>query len=108
MRAFLAALTLCALTAMAHAAVASCYGNEHHQIRTAQGQPYDPRLLTAAHRSAAFGSRWRITNVRNGRSVVVQINDRGPYVKGRDLDLSLGACRAIGLSLGQVSMERVF
>ena len=100
----LAALMLCALASPAYAVTASCYGNENHQIRTAQGYPYNPWLLTAAHKTLPFGTKLRIGY--HGRSVVVRINDRGPYVHGRDLDLSLGACRVLGLSLGNVSMER--
>ncbi len=105
MRPFLAALMLCALASPAYAVTASCYGNENHQIRTAQGYPYNPWLLTAAHKTLPFGTKLRIGY--HGRSVVVRINDRGPYVHGRDLDLSLGACRVLGLSLGNVSMERL-
>lgn len=85
--------------------VASCYGREHHQFRTATGENYNPNLLTAAHRTLPFGTRLTVTNDANGRSVTVTINDRGPFVRGRELDLSLGACRAIGLRLGRVSVQ---
>lgn len=76
--------------------VASCYGNENGQNRTATGEHYDPRGLTAAHRTLPFGTLVRVTSLRTGESVVVRINDRGPFVRGRSIDLSLGACRAIG------------
>lgn len=106
MRAILAAAMLCAAS-IAHAEVASCYGNEHGQLRTAAGARYDPWGLTAAHRTLPFGTRLRVTNTRNGRSVIVTINDRGPFVRGRVIDLSLGACRAIGNSgLAEVRLDR--
>jgi rare lipoprotein A len=105
MRTFLAALIFCASLSAAHAAVASCYGRENHQFRTAQGKPYDPSLLTAAHRTLPFGTTVRVT-LRNGRFVTVRINDRGPYVRGRDIDLSLGSCRALGFSgVAPVSLQ---
>ena len=64
---------------------------------TASGEPYRPEALTAAHRSLPLGSRVRVTNVQNGRSVVVRINDRGPFRPGRVIDLSRAAARRIGL-----------
>lgn len=63
---------------------------------TASGAPYDPEALTAAHRTLPMGSRVRVTNLRNTRSVIVRINDRGPFAPGRCLDLSAAAMRAIG------------
>ena len=112
MRRLVIAATICASVlatlAPARAVIASCYGNEHHQFRTAQGHPYNPWGLTAAHRSLPFGTRLRVTNNRNGASAIVRITDRGPFVHGRSLDLSLGACRAIGNSgLANVSWEIV-
>jgi rare lipoprotein A len=98
MRAILAALIFCLVVTSARAETASCYGTEHGQTRTAQGKPYDPRGLTAAHRTLPFGTRVRVTNLGNGRSVTVTINDRGPFVRGRAIDLSLGSCRALGFS----------
>ncbi|MGH3682480.1 MAG: septal ring lytic transglycosylase RlpA family protein, partial [Natronosporangium sp.] len=62
---------------------------------TASGEPFDPEALTAAHLSWAFDTRVRVTNPATGQSVVVRINDRGPYVDGRCLDLSRGAFREI-------------
>ena len=62
--------------------------------------------MTAAHRTLPFGTRVRVTNTRNNQSVVVRINDRGPFVKGRSIDLSSGAARAIGMGgAGNVRME---
>jgi rare lipoprotein A len=65
--------------------------------RTASGQPFDPEGLTAAHRTLPFGTKLTVTNPRTGRSVVVVVNDRGPFTHGLSLDLSRGAARAIGL-----------
>lgn len=99
MRALLAALIFCALAWPARAQIASCYGREHQQWRTASGTAYNPAQLTAAHRSWPFGTRVRVTNLHNGRSVTVLVNDRGPAAwTHRAIDLSLAACRAIGNS----------
>ena len=64
---------------------------------TASGQPFNPRGMTAAHRTLPFGTRLNVTNPRTGKTVNVLINDRGPFVRGVSLDLSLGAAQAIGL-----------
>lgn len=76
---------------------ASYYGSELAGSRTATGEVFDPNQLTAAHRTLPLGSRVRVTNDRNGESVVVRINDRGPYHGNRVIDLSAAAARAIGL-----------
>jgi rare lipoprotein A len=65
--------------------------------RTASGQQFDPRAMTAAHRTLPFGTHLTVTNPRTGKSVIVLVNDRGPFVSGVSLDLSLGAAQAIGL-----------
>ena len=65
--------------------------------RTANGEVYDPKKLTAASRTLPFGTRVRVTNARNGRSVVVRINDRGPFIKGRTIDLSRRAAEELGI-----------
>ncbi len=65
---------------------------------TANGEHFRPMGLTCAHRRMAFGTRLRVTNLRNGRSVIVRVNDRGPFIRGRVLDLSLGAANAIGMN----------
>lgn len=75
---------------------ATWYGAHHHGLRTASGETFDMRALTAAHRSLPFGTRLRVTNLDNGKSVQVRVNDRGPHVRGRMLDLSYAAARAIG------------
>ncbi|MCA9789447.1 MAG: septal ring lytic transglycosylase RlpA family protein [Cyanobacteria bacterium HKST-UBA06] len=76
---------------------ASWYGPGFHGRRTANGERFDMDSLTAAHRTLPFNTRVKVTNVRNGKSVVVRINDRGPYAHGRVIDLSKGAAREIGL-----------
>jgi rare lipoprotein A len=64
---------------------------------TASGEAFKPMGLTAAHRKLPFGTKLKVTNIRNGQSVIVRVNDRGPFIKGRLLDLSLGAAKIIGL-----------
>ena len=76
--------------------MASWYGKAHHGRPTASGETYDMHALTAAHRSLPLGTRVLVTNVQNGRSVEVRINDRGPFVRGRILDLSYAAARELG------------
>ena len=65
---------------------------------TANGEHFHPLGLTCAHRRFAFGTKLKVTNLRNGRSVIVRVNDRGPFISGRVLDLSLGAANAIGMN----------
>jgi len=72
--------------------------------RTASGEPFNPNAFTAANRTLPFGTRLHLTNPRNGRSVVVRINDRGPFVRGRSLDVSKGAAVALGM-IGQGTAE---
>ena len=88
--------------------VASWYGERFHGRSTASGDVFDHLALTAAHRYLSFGTQVRVTNLHNGKSVVVTINDRGPYVRGRVIDLSSGAATAIGLKdrgIGSVKLE---
>ena len=77
--------------------LASFYGAKFNGRRTASGEKYNHNALTAAHKTLPFGSKVQVTNVRNGKSVVVRINDRGPFVKGRIIDLSKAAAKQIGL-----------
>lgn len=77
--------------------MASYYGNELAGKRTASGEKFDPHGLTAAHRTLAFGSKVRVTNLANGKDVIVRINDRGPWGGGRVIDISLGAAKKIGM-----------
>ncbi len=76
---------------------ASYYGREFDGRKTANGETYDMHALTAAHRSLPFGTRVKVTDIETGRSVVVRINDRGPWARGRILDLSFEAARRIGM-----------
>ena len=77
--------------------VASYYGKEHHGKKTANGEIFDMHQLTAAHRSLPFGSQVKVTNLSNQRSVIVRINDRGPYYQGRIIDLSLAAAERLDM-----------
>lgn len=77
--------------------MASYYGNEFAGKRTASGEKFDPNGLTAAHRTLAFGSKLRVTNLSNGKDVIVRVNDRGPWGRGRVIDISLGAAKQIGM-----------
>ena len=88
---------------------ASYYGNEPGEggPLTANGERYNSSELTAAHRTLPFGTRVRVTSPNTGRSVVVRINDRGPFVGGRIIDLSVGAARAIGLTNSGVGTVRM-
>ncbi len=74
---------------------ASWYGKKWHGRKTASGEPFDRRKLTAAHKRLPFGTIVRVTNLRNRRSVRVRINDRGPYIKGRIIDVSEAAARRL-------------
>ncbi|WP_231489598.1 septal ring lytic transglycosylase RlpA family protein [Billgrantia saliphila] len=79
---------------------ASFYADRYHGRRTASGEAYDRNALTAAHRSLPFGTRVRVTRLDNGRETVVRINDRGPFVRGRVIDLSRRAAEELNM-LGQ-------
>ena len=86
--------------------IASVYANKFQGRRTANGEVYNGQALTAAHPSLPFGSRVQVTSLTNGKSVVVRINDRGPFVSGRIIDLSSAAAQAIKLrGLMQVEVE---
>ena len=76
---------------------ASWYGPKFHGKNTANGEVYDQMALTAAHKYLSFGTLLKITNPKNGKSVIVRINDRGPYIEGRELDLSKGAAIELGI-----------
>src|SRR5512141_994968 len=91
-----AALIAGSTSAMAESGIASVY--VHSGSKTASGERANPAGLTAAHRTLAFGTHVRVTNRRNGRSVTVRINDRGPFVRGRVIDVTPAAARALGFS----------
>jgi rare lipoprotein A len=79
--------------------IASVYSYKNH-TRTASGESINPTSMVAAHRTLRFGTQVRVTNRRNGKSVVVRIIDRGPFIRGRIIDLSPAAAREIGLGWG--------
>ncbi|QTD45957.1 septal ring lytic transglycosylase RlpA family protein [Ottowia testudinis] len=78
--------------------VASWYGPGFHGRRTANGEKFDMHELTAAHKTLPFGTRVLVHNPRTGKEVVVRINDRGPFIKGRVIDLSKAAAKALGFN----------
>lgn len=84
------------LAANAQSGVASVYA--YSASKTASGERASPHAMTAAHRTLPFGSKVRVTNLRNGRSTVVRINDRGPFVRGRIIDVTPAAAHALGFS----------
>ena len=89
---------------------AAWYGRVFQGRRTANGEVFDARALTAAHRRLPFGSLVRVTNLANGKSVVVRVNDRGPWHADRVIDLSYAASKALGMlraGVGRVRLETV-
>jgi len=85
----------------------SYYGREFFHRRTASGERLDPNELTAAHRTLPFGTRVRVTNLENGRRVVVRINDRGPFKKGRVLDVTPAVARRLGFAQAGLAHVRL-
>jgi len=77
--------------------MASYYGHELAGNRTASGERFNPKAMTAAHRTLPLGTKLKVTNKKNGKSVIVRVNDRGPFVKKRLIDLSLGAAQKISM-----------
>lgn len=86
---------------------ASFYGSRHHGKRTASGEPFDQHGLTAAHRTLPFGTRVMVTNLKNDRSVVVRINDRGPHTRGRLIDVSRAAAQQLEMIRSGTARVRV-
>jgi len=84
---------------------ASYYSNKFNGRRTASGERFDNKKLTAAHRKFAFGTKVRVTNLRNGRSIIVKINDRGPHVRSREIDLSRRAFMYLASNKGGGEMR---
>ncbi len=90
--------------------IASWYGRRYHGRRTASGEIYDMNSATAAHPTLPFGTRVRVTNLDNGRAVVLRINDRGPFVRGRIIDVSRRAAQVLGLiqtGTARVRVQRI-
>jgi rare lipoprotein A len=104
----LSAVCICAIAAVADGAslppaeegLASVYSKEFHGKITASGERYDSNVYTAAHRTLPFGTVVKVTNLDNGKSVRVRINDRGPHVRGRIIDLSSSAATALAMGTG--------
>ena len=88
--------------------IASYYGGALRGNRTASGERFDPEALTAAHRTLAFGTCLQVENVENGRSVQVRINDRGPFVQGRIVDVSEAAARVLDFIQRGVARVKLF
>jgi rare lipoprotein A len=76
---------------------ASYYGKDFHGRKTASGETFDMYAMTCAHKTLPFNTRVKVTNMNNKKSVIVRVNDRGPFVKGRIIDLSYGAAKKIDL-----------
>ena len=95
-RSFLASVLICSFAgiACAESGIASVYAYEGE--KTASGQRANPRQLTAAHKTLPFGTMVKVTNKKNGRTVVVRINDRGPFVRGRIIDLTPAGAHQLG------------
>jgi rare lipoprotein A len=104
----LALVCVASIPASAETCIASHYGHGdgYGGKKTANGERMNPRAMTAAHRTRPFGSMLTVTSLATGRSVVVRVNDRGPFVRGRCVDLSYGAALAIGMGgLARVSVQ---
>lgn len=89
---------------------ASWYGPGFHGRKTANGERYDQMAYTVAHKSMKFGTLLKITNPKNGRNIVVRVNDRGPYIEGRELDLSKAAAHELGLikrGIARLKVEKI-
>jgi len=111
MRGAVVAALLClavgAMVDVAEAAQTGMASYYKHGKRTANGERYDPHGYTAAHRTIPFGTRVLVTNLKNGKSVIVRINDRGPYAHDRIIDLSRRSARALGFEHQGVTQVRV-
>ena len=92
-------LVACQTLGSGMAGKASYYAHQYHGRPTASGEPYNMYAMTAAHPSLPFGTLLRVTNLQNGRSVIVRVNDRGPFKAGRVVDVSLAAAEQLGLIL---------
>jgi rare lipoprotein A len=87
--------------------LASWYGNQEQGRLTASGQRFDSRKLTAAHRTLPLDTKVKVTNLENGKSVEVKVNDRGPYIPGRVLDLSTEAAKLLGMEKEGLALVRI-
>ncbi len=94
---FLAVILFLTLTSYYQVGIASWYGEEFHGRRTSSGEIYNMYEMTAAHKSLPFGTKVLVVDLKTGRSVVVRINDRGPFIHGRIIDLSFAAAKKLGI-----------
>ena len=102
---FILAVALCCAPLVARAEIRIASGDGYHGRRAADGSIFNTHALTAAHRTRRFGTRVTVTNLANGRSVSLRITDRGPFIRGRCIDLSRAAANAIGMGrLAKVSV----
>jgi rare lipoprotein A len=99
-----AALSVTQADAAAQTGKASYYKSGH---RTANGERFDPHGYTAAHRTLPFGTKVLVTNVKTGKSVIVRINDRGPFIKNRIIDVSYGAAKVLGITGAGVATVKI-
>jgi rare lipoprotein A len=96
------------MRAQAETVTCSYYSNKYNGRRTASGQRFSNNALTAAHKTLAFGTKVKLTNPKNNHSVIVRINDRGPFVKGREISVTRRAARRLGFvraGVTQLEME---
>ena len=87
--------------------VASWYGEPFHGRQTANGERYDMNRNSAAHKTLPFGTWVRVTNLKNNRVILTRINDRGPFIKGREIDLSRGAADALDMRIDGISQVKI-
>jgi rare lipoprotein A len=87
--------------------VVSYYAHDFHGKQTSNGETFDMHSLTAAHRTFPFGTKVRVTNLENNKTVIVRVNDRGPFKEGRIMDLSMGAAKEIDLILNGTARARI-
>ena len=98
-------LMLTTIIASAETGIASWYGDKHYGRRAASGEIYNMYNLTAAHKTLPFGSKIEVTNLENNKSVVLKVNDRGPFIRGRIVDISKKANQIIGCDLCKVTVK---
>jgi rare lipoprotein A len=87
--------------------VVSYYAHDFHGKQTSSGETFDMHALTAAHRTFPFGTKVRVTSLENNKTVIVRVNDRGPFKEGRIMDLSMGAAKEIDLILNGTARVRL-
>lgn len=99
--------TLKAAQNVSREGLASWYGDDFQGNETASGEPFNMNALTAAHRDLPLGTRIRVTNLSNDRSLILKVNDRGPYIPGRSLDVSRAAARLLGFAQQGLTHVRI-